>query len=197
MVDMGAQQSQLVNVLTRIVAIPENELQIAITKFKQTSFQKGDHILSEGQVCKNLYFVNSGLAKSYLSQDGKEHIRQFAAENDFLVDLGSFLSQTESPFNLQAIEDTDTLQISFEDLNNLFNSSFYFMKLGKLIADRSTISLIKRSVSLVKDEAKQRYLDFITERPLLAQRIPQFMIASYLGITAESLSRVRKEIASQ
>ncbi|MFN7791834.1 MAG: Crp/Fnr family transcriptional regulator [Cyclobacteriaceae bacterium] len=192
---MDAEQSQLVNVLTRIVAIPEHELQIALSKFKQTSFQKGSHILSEGQVCKNLYFINSGLARSYLLQDGKEHIRQFAAENDFLVDLGSFLSQTKSPFYLQAIEDTDTLQISFEDLNCLFNSSFYFMKLGKLIADRSTINLIKRSVSLVKDDAKHRYLYFIKERPSLIQRVPQFMIASYLGITPESLSRIRKEIS--
>jgi hypothetical protein len=88
-----------------------------------------------------------------------------------------------------------TLKISFDDLDKLFNSSFSFMKLGKVIADRSTINLIKRSVSLVKDDAKHRYLYFIKERPSLTQRVPQFMIASYLGITPESLSRIRKEIS--
>lgn len=193
--NVDAGQLQLVNILTQIVAIPEGELVVALKKFKRATFRKGEYILSEVQVCKNLYFVNSGLARSYLLQDSKEYIRQFAAENDFLVDLGSFLSQTKSSFYLQAIEDTDTLQISFEDLNCLFNSSFYFMKLGKLIADRSTINLIKRSVSLVKDDAKHRYLYFIKERPTLTQRVPQFMIASYLGITPESLSRIRKEIS--
>jgi len=152
-------------------------------------------LLSEGQVCKNLYFINSGLTKSYLLNEGKEHIRQFAAENDFVVDLGSLLSQHKSAFFIQTLENTEGLKITYEDLDKLFNSSFSFMKLGKVIADRSTINLIKRSVSLVKDDAKQRYLDFIKDIASLTQRVPQFMIASYLGITPESLSRIRKEIS--
>jgi len=184
---------QLKQILTRLVDIPEKEISDALNYFKPVSFQKGENLLSEGQVCKNLYFINSGLTKSYLLNEGKEHIRQFAAENDFIVDLGSFLSQTKSAFFIQTLESTEVLKITFEDLDRLFNSSFSFMKLGKVIADRSTINLVKRSVSLIKDDAKQRYLDFTKERPTLIQRVPQFMIASYLGITPESLSRIRKE----
>lgn len=186
---------QLKKVLSHLVDTPESEISSALNYFKPVSFQKGDYLLTEGQVCKNLYFINSGLTKSYLLNDGKEHIRQFAAENDFVVDLGSFLPQSNSAFYIQALENTETVRISFQDLDYLFNSSFSFMKLGKIIADRSTVNLIKRSVSLVKDDAKKRYLDFITERPSLTQRVPQFMIASYLGITPESLSRIRKEIS--
>lgn len=186
---------QLKQILTHLVDIPESEISAALDYFKPVSFQKGENLLSEGQVCKNLYFINSGLTKSYLLNEGKEHIRQFASENDFVVDLGSFLSQNKSAFFIQTLESTEALKITYEDLDKLFNSSFSFMKLGKVIADRSTINLIKRSVSLVKDDAKQRYLDFIKERPTLIQRVPQFMIASYLGITPESLSRIRKEIS--
>lgn len=187
---------QLKQILTHLVDIPESEINDALHYFEPVSFQKGEILLSEGQVCKYLYFIISGLTKSYLLNEGKEYIRQFAAENDFLVDLGSFLSKKKSSFFLQALESTEALKITHEDLEKLFNSSFTFMKLGKIIADRSTINLIKRSVSLVKDDARQRYLDFIKERPSLVQRVPQFMIASYLGITPESLSRIRKEISA-
>ncbi len=185
---------QLKQILTYLVDIPEIEIDVALNFFTSVSFQKGQYLLSEGQVCKYLYFINSGLTKSYLLREGKEHIRQFAAENDFVVDLGSFLSQSKSAFFIETLESTEALKIKYEDLDKLFNSSFSFMKLGKVIADRSTINLIKRSVSLVKDDATDRYLDFIKERPTLIQRVPQFMIASYLGITPESLSRIRKEI---
>ena len=188
---------QLLQVLKHLSTIPENELRDAQSFFNRKNFNKGEYLLQEGQICKNLYFVNVGLVKTFLLQDGKEHIRQFAAENDFSVDLGSFLSQSKSSFFIQALEDTITLQINFSDLNALFNSSLHFMKLGKTIADQSTINLINKSVSLVKDEALKRYTDFIKERPNLIQRVPQFMIASYLGITPESLSRIRKEIANQ
>ena len=186
---------QLKQILTYLVDIPESEIDAALNFFTSVSFQKGQYLLSEGQVCKYLYFINSGLTKSYLLNEGKEHIRQFAAENDFVVDLGSFLSQSKSAFFIETLESTQALKIKYEDLDKLFNSSFSFMKLGKVIADRSTINLIKRSVSLVKDDATDRYLDFIKERPTLIQRVPQFMIASYLGITPESLSRIRKEIS--
>lgn len=186
---------QLKQILTYLVDIAESEIDAALNFFTPVSFQKGQYLLSEGQVCKYLYFINLGLTKSYLLSEGKEHIRQFAAENDFVVDLGSFLSQSKSAFFIQTLESTEALKIKYEDLDKLFNSSFSFMKLGKVIADRSTINLIKRSVSLVKDDATDRYLDFIKERPTLIQRVPQFMIASYLGITPESLSRIRKEIS--
>jgi CRP-like cAMP-binding protein len=186
---------QLKQILTQLVDIPESEMNSALHYFKPVSFQKGENLLSEGQICKTLYFINSGLTKSYLLNDGKEHIRQFAAENDFVVDLGSFLSQSKSSFYIQTLESTDALKITFEDLDKLFNSSLIFMKLGKVMAERSTINLIKRSVSLLKDDAKHRYLNLMKERPSLIQRVPQFMIASYLGVTPESLSRIRKEIS--
>jgi CRP/FNR family transcriptional regulator, anaerobic regulatory protein len=189
--------SQLLKVLQHIVEIPDAELDSVPDIFKSVQFKKGEYLLSEGQICKHLYFINKGLVKTYLLQDGKEYIRQFAAENDFSVDLCSFLSQSTTSFFIQALEDTTAVQINFVDLDALFNSSFHFMKLGKKMAEQSTINLIKRSVSLIKDDATIRYNNFIKERPSLLQRVPQFMIASYLGITPESLSRIRKDLSEQ
>lgn len=83
---------QLKQILTHLVDIPENEINVALNLFKPVSFPKGENLLSEGKVCKNLYFINSGLTKSYLLNEGKVYIRQFAG-NDFVVDLGSFLSK--------------------------------------------------------------------------------------------------------
>ncbi|MBD2769402.1 Crp/Fnr family transcriptional regulator [Hymenobacter sp. BT664] len=191
---MIAESSQLETRLKGLVRVPEDDLARALLFFTPVFFKKTEYLLSQDQVSNQLYFINSGLVKSYLLQDGKEHIRQFAAENDFIVDLQSFLSRQKTSFFIQALEDTAALAISFDNLNMLFESSFHFMKLGKTLADQSAISLIRRSVSLVKDDAKKRYADFMKERPGLVQRVPQFMIASYLGITPESLSRIRKEM---
>lgn len=152
-------------------------------------------LLQEGSTCRFLYFINQGLVRSYLVQNGKEYIRQFIEENGFAVDLESFLLQKPSSFFFEAMEDTQVLRISSSSLTHLFNSYFHLMKLGKMMAEQSTINLIRKSVSLVKDNTKARYLDFVAERPNLVQRVPLFMIASYLGVTPESLSRIRKEVA--
>lgn len=192
---LSEQHRQLQHALLSITAIPQEELLANLHHFYPVEFAKGELILSEGQTCRFVWFVNKGLVRSYLVQQGKEHIRQFTAENGFAVDLGSFLQQKPGSFFIEAMEDVQALRISFDDLNALFNSSFHFMKLGKLMADQATVNLIRRSVSLVKDDAKTRYLAFIAERPDLIQRVPQFMIAAYLGITAESLSRIRREVA--
>lgn len=194
--DRIEQLEQLRAVLLRIVDIPERELDDSAAFFSSQELKKGDFLLREGRVCTHLAFINKGLFRTYLLQDGKEHVRQFMAENGFAVDIGSFLSQTPSPFYIEALEDSHVLKIEFSRLNALFEGSFHFMKLGKLMADQASINLIRRSVSLVKDNAKTRYLDFVAERPELLQRVPLFMIASYLGITPEALSRIRRELSA-
>lgn len=189
------QLQQLKSFLLGIVAIPEKELDDAGALFSSHAVKKGEFLLKEGRVCTHLTYINQGLFRTYLLQDGKERVRQFMAENGFAVDIGSFLAQKPSPFFIEALEDSLILKIDFSSLNGLFEGSFHFMKLGKLMADQAAINLIRRSVSLIKDNAKTRYLDLVRERPELLQRSPLFMIASYLGVTPEALSRIRKEIS--
>jgi len=192
---ISSQHQQLKSALTAFADIPSEELESHLHAFEPVFFKKGDMLLQEGSTCRFLYFINQGLVRSYLVQNGKEYIRQFIEENGFAVDLESFLLQKPSSFFFEAMEDTQVLRISSSSLTHLFNSYFHLMKLGKMMAEQSTINLIRKSVSLVKHNTKARYLDFVAERPNLVQRVPLFMIASYLGVTPESLSRIRKEVA--
>jgi CRP-like cAMP-binding protein len=191
---INEQFTQLKTLFNTLVPIPDSEWERAKNAFRSFVVSKGQYLLQPGETCKYLSFINSGLLRSYLLKDGKEHVRQFLFENGFAVDIGSFLTQTPSPFFIEAMEESLLLQVSFQDMDELMESSFHFMKLGKKLADQSAINLIRRSVSLLVDDATQRYLDLIRERPQVVQRVPQYLIASYLGITPEALSRIRKEL---
>ncbi|GAB2589019.1 Crp/Fnr family transcriptional regulator [Spirosoma areae] len=191
---LDIQLNQLRLFFDSIVPLPEADWKRACPLFRSVEIARGDRILQEGQVCRYLSFVNQGLFRSYLLKDGKEHVRQFLFEGGFAVDIGSFLTQTPSPFYIEALEDSLILQLSQSDMDELCEGSFHFMKLGKKLADQSAINLIRRSVSLLVDAATKRYEDLLRERPQLIQRVPQYLIASYLGITPEALSRIRREI---
>ncbi len=193
--ELEAQLAQYKAVVRNVFPIPEEELEAVKNVFSPASYRKGERLLEEGQVCTHLTFVNKGLFRTYLIQDGKEHVRQFMAENSHVVEMGSFLTQSPSPFVIEALEDSLVLRATYEAINGLFESSFQFMKLGKMFADQTSVNLIRRSVSLIKDDATTRYLTLLAERPFLMQRVPQYMIASYLGITPETLSRIRKELS--
>jgi CRP-like cAMP-binding protein len=181
--------------LNTILPFTEEELANSQQHFSPHFYPKGSFLLREGHTCTHLCFVSQGLFKTYLLQDGKEYIRQFLPENSFAVDLGSFLTQMPSSFFIEALEDSWTLKIDFSTLDTLSENNFKLMKLCKLMSEHAVINLMRRNVSLIKDDAKTRYLILLQERPQLLQRVPLFMIASYLGITPEALSRVRKELA--
>ncbi len=189
-----AQLDQLKAFFNGIVALPEADWDRACPLFRSGQVAKGERILQAGQVCRYLSFVNRGLFRAYLLKDGKEHVRQFLFEDGFAVDIGSFLTQTPSPFFIEALEDSLLLQITQPDMDELCENSFAFMKLARKLSDQSAINLIRRSVSLLVDEATQRYEDLVRERPQVIQRVPQYLIASYLGITPEALSRIRNQL---
>ncbi|MDX1907853.1 MAG: Crp/Fnr family transcriptional regulator [Bacteroidia bacterium] len=193
---LSDQLLQLKKAIQQIVPIPDDELDAVKDDFVPQEIAKGELLLEEGRVCGHLAFVNQGLFKTYLLQDGKEHIRQFIAESGFAIELGSFLTGAPSAFSIEALEDSLILKIEARRLNAIFESSLLYMQLGKILAESAAVNLTRRSVSLIKDNATTRYLDFIRERPHLLQRVPQFMIASYLGISPEALSRIRKELAA-
>lgn len=163
--------------------------------FTPKTFRKGEIIVSQGQVCRALYFINSGAVRIYTLHEGKEAIRQFFFEYSFFNELASFLTQEPSDYYVDALEDTDALCITKTDLDHLYETSTTLLRLGKMMAESGLIFNSRRNTSLIRDDGETRYLKLLQERPKIMQRVPQYMVASYLGLTPEALSRIRGKLA--
>ena len=159
-------------------------------------FKKNEFILVPGEYSEDYFFVESGVIRSYtIDENGKEHVLQFGTENWIVSDRNSAFCKQQSKFYIQAIEDSTVVLLN-EKLVDLIVSlnPEYLVAQNKLVQNHVR-SLQDRINLLLGATAKTRYLEFIRLYPNQLSRIPQWMIASYLGITPESLSRVRKEIA--
>lgn len=158
--------------------------------------KKNEFILEPGEYSEDYFFVESGVIRSYtIDESGKEHVLQFGTENWIVSDRNSAFCKQQSKFYIQAIEDSTVILLN-EKLNDLITrlNPNYLAAQNKLIQNHVR-SLQDRINLLLGASAKTRYLEFMRLYPNQLSRIPQWMIASYLGITPESLSRVRKEIA--
>lgn len=165
-------------------------------KFKE--FSKGQFLLREGHVCKHTFYVESGLLRFYsIDHLGKEHIIQFAPEGWFVSDRSSIYFNEPSKFFIDAIEDTKVVILDGQFICEVGEINPQFRKYNDQILQNHIRHLQSRIHLLISATAEGRYLDFIKLYPDLTQRVPQWMIASYLGITPESLSRVRKELAKK
>ncbi|PKA84145.1 CRP-like cAMP-binding protein [Ulvibacter sp. MAR_2010_11] len=160
------------------------------------SFSKGSVLLKRGDICRDSIFVEKGLLRMYtLDEAGKEHIIQFAPENWFTGDRGSIYFNDPSYFIIEAIEDSEVLFVNDDFINNASELSPSYRKYNNKLLHNHIRQLQKRINLLLGASAEKRYLNFVKLYPDLLLRVPQWMIASYLGITPESLSRVRKELA--
>jgi CRP/FNR family transcriptional regulator, anaerobic regulatory protein len=153
-------------------------------------------ILQEGFTCKHYTFVVKGCFKMFaIDGKGTEHNIQFAAENDWIADIASFHSGKPSGFSIEAIEPSDIIQIEQQDLYFLYTNITKLDRIFKVIIENKFIELQNRVLQNISSTAQQRYLHFLEQYPHLANRLPNTQIASYLGITPEFLSKVRKDLA--
>jgi CRP-like cAMP-binding protein len=179
------------------------ELVLPKTEFNQLSayliekkIKKGEIILNAGSICNHSFFVEEGLLRSYsIDEQGKEHIIQFAPENWMISDRSSLLFQEPSEFYIDAVENTTLIMFEEEFVNKASEVSSKFRTFNQKALNNHIRHQQKRINQLLSATAEERYLNFIELYPNVTLRVPQWMIASYLGITPESLSRVRKELA--
>jgi CRP-like cAMP-binding protein len=180
--------------------IPLNaeETKLVESKITLRNIKRKQMILQEGFVCKHYSFVVQGCFKMYAVDDkGNEHNLQFAAENDWIADLGSFHSQKPSKLFIEAIEPSLILQIEQQDLYFLYINIPKLDRIFKVIIENKFIELQNRVLQNISSTGQQRYLNFLEQYPKLALRLPNTQIASYLGITPEFLSKIRKELSTQ
>lgn len=176
--------------------ITDEQAEEAVSCLKIKTFKKGQILLNAGDLKSESYFINKGLLRYFsIDEKGKEHIIQFAPEDWMLSDRDTFVFNEPSMFYIDVIEDTEVVVVKkdfFQDIKNIVPE---ILELNILMLHNSIRFMQKRINMLLSATAEERYLDFIKLYPNLTLRVPQWMIASYLGITPESLSRVRKDLA--
>jgi CRP-like cAMP-binding protein len=185
-------QSLITHLENFIPLDPEEKAGVA-SRFVPRSVKRREKLVSAGEVCKDYFFVVSGCFRMYGVDDkGFEHTIQFAAENDWITDLGSFYSQKTSLLNIEALESSAVLRITQKDLFDLFTQTPKLNRIFKVLIEHKFIELQNRVLQNFSSTAEQRYLAFLEQYPHLKNRLPNTQIASYLGITPEFLSKIRK-----
>ena len=185
----------LIEYFEKFLPLSEEEKSIVEEIFIYRRVKRRQFILQEGDVCKHNTFVLEGCLKMYMvDPNGKEHNLQFAIENWWIGDIGSFHSGETSKLYIEAIENSVILQIKKEDQWKLFVDFPKFNRIFRVLAENSMISLQNRLLQNISSTAEERYLSFLEKYPQLFNRISNVQIASYLGITPEFLSTIRKKM---
>jgi len=186
------------NHLSKILGVPIDNLDFCTSHYEIKEVKKNEIILREGEISDCTFFVEKGLLRMYsIDKAGKEHVIQFAPENWIISDTTSQLLNEKSRFYIEAIEDSTiivTKEGFFESLSKIFPD---VAEKNQRLMFNHIKNLQNRVNALISTTAEERYMDFLKKYPNLMLRAPQWMVASYLGITPESLSRVRKELAKK
>lgn len=188
-------RNKLISFIEHIVPIPRQKVEQIASYFQEMKIEKNTFFIKEGKVCNQYLFLEKGFIRAYtIDLEGNEVTTEFYSDNQIVFEVGSFFRKTPSMENFQALEDCEGWYIDFDQLQLLFHSIPEFREFGRMILVRGFISFKQRALSLINESAEQRYETLIKARPEIFQRAPLKYIASYLGITDTSLSRIRREL---
>jgi len=195
---MSAQDSieSLIIYFDRLIPLTPEEKELVKNMFHHRLYRKRQYVLQEGDVCAYINFIVRGCLRMYKIDDqGNTHVIQFAAENYWINDLGSFHSLHPSGLNIDALEDTVVLQINRDNLINLYTKAPKFDRIFRVLIENSFVRLQQRLLQNISSTAEERYRSFLEIYPHLANRLSQVQVAAFLGITPEFLSRLRNRLS--
>ncbi len=179
------------------IHISRDEFEFAKTLFIPKKLRKKRFLLQDGDPCIYTTFVEKGLLRSFTVDDkGNEHILQFGMQGWWVADLYSFLTGEPSEYNIEAIEDSDLLLITKSSWDQLLNEVPAFERYFRVLIQNNLIATQRRLMGTMTTTAEERYNSLIQDFPDIIQRVPQHMIASYIGVTRETLSRLRSQLAA-
>ncbi len=178
------------------IRLTAEEFDLCSGFFSQRSLKRRQFLLQEGDVCKHLAFVHTGCLRDYtVDQRGEEHTIQFAIDDWWISDLDSFLAGTASTHNIDAVHDSEVLLLEKSARERLLETVPCMERFFRLLLEGNYVATHRRINENLSASAEERYLTFITTYPRLVEQVPQHQIASYLGITPQSLSRIRRELS--
>lgn len=184
--------------ISKKVSITPKEWEFITHQCIPKKIRKKQYLLQAGDKAEFSIFVTKGCLRSYSVDDaGEEHIVQFALEGWWIGDTSAFLTNEPASFNIDAIEDTEVLLFESESLDVIFDKVPMFERYMRLLLQGNYVAMHKRLVSAISTTAEEKYLRMQKQYPDIMQRVPQHMIASYLGLKPETLSRIRKKLASE
>jgi CRP-like cAMP-binding protein len=182
-------------ILKKGIVLSDETSALLISILKEKSFKKGEIVIQAGEVCNETYFIIKGLMRCFHQiPNGSQKTYVISFEHSLFTEHCSFVSQKPSLDSIEALEDTDVLYFSYADLMYVYNKSHELESLGRKLSDANFIAAKNRLRSLMNDDAPSRYLKFLHSFQDLLERIPQHIVASYLGITPQSLSRLKREL---
>lgn len=184
--------------LIQKTGLKEEEADLLLPSLRTKTFAKGEFLLRQGEICHHTFFIEKGLLRSFtVDASGKEHIIQFAPADWFISDRSSVYFHEPSDLFIEAVEPTEAVLLDQGFIGRASEISRPFRKNNEWLLHNHIRHLQNRVNFLLGAPAEARYLEFVRLYPDLLLRVPQWMVASYLGITPESLSRVRKELAGR
>lgn len=179
--------------ISRHIQLTSDEQQLFMSRLKHRKLRKKQYLLQAGDVSKYENFVVKGLLRAYTVDDrGQEHVVMFAMEGWWISDLYSFLADTPASQHIDALEDSEVLSIEKPDLEKLYTEIPKFERFFRILFQNAFVTHQQRILAGISQTAEQQYHAFIQKYPTLEQRIPQHQIASFLGITPETISRIRR-----
>jgi CRP-like cAMP-binding protein len=182
-----------------VPALSEEDVEAFTSKAVRAEFQKGALFVKEGETCRQLLFIHQGVFRYYLLHEGDDFTKDFAVDtqNPFCTAYTSFMLQKPSEIWIEALEPCQVWSWTQSDVLPLFQNHPTWLRFAKAMADRLFYRKEQKELALIKCSAEERYRRFLADFPGLSQRIPQYHIATYLGIAPESLSRIRSKLTKE
>lgn len=190
-------ENVFVNYFSKISPLTAEEAAGISASMKTKDFKKGEHLIRAGQRSMSTYFILSGCIREYILTDGEEKTTNFITEEQWAISLNSFTPENTANHNWICMEDTTVVVGDEDQAQALFKQFPRFETISRTIMEKAFAEQRDALASYYTDSPEQRYLKLLKSKPDLIQRIPQYHLASYIGVKPESLSRIRKRIASQ
>ena len=188
--------SDLIKILGQFVNLNDEETKLITSSFEPYTLLKGEFFLREGEVNRHVGFLYKGLVRYFVYKEGEESTFEFTREGEFIGDYQSFRNASVSIQNIQGIEDCELLIINYPKIQNIYNTTKNGNLIGRQIITHRFEIMVNQILDVYMQNHQERYKSFVEKYYGLTQRIPQYMIASYVGVRPESLSRIRKRFTN-